>query len=31
MVSQFGVCKSMIVFKIALFKVINNYPKINNS
>ena len=28
MVSQFGVTKSKIVFKIALFKLINNYPKI---
>ena len=28
MVSQFDVTKSTIVFKIALFKLINNYPKI---
>ena len=31
MVSQFGVSKSTIVFNIALFKLINNYPKITNS
>ena len=31
MVSQFGVSKSTIVFKIAFFKIINNYPKKNNS
>ena len=31
MVSKFGVCKSTIVFKIALVKLINNYPKIKNS
>ena len=30
MVSQLGVSKSTIVFKIALFKLINNYPKIKN-
>ena len=27
-VSQFGVSKLTIVFMIALFKLINNYPKI---
>ena len=31
MVSKFGVGKSTIVFKIALFKLINNYLKIKNS
>ena len=31
MVSQFGASKSTIVFKIALFKLINNYPKTKNS
>ena len=30
MVSQFGVRKSKTVFKNALFKLINNYPKIKN-
>ena len=30
MVSQFGVSKSTIGFKIALFKLINNYLKIKN-
>ena len=31
MVSKFGVSKSTTVFKIALVKLINNYPKIKNS
>ena len=31
MVSQFGVTKSTIVFEIALFKLIGNYPKIKIS
>ena len=31
MVSRFGVSNATIVFKIALFKLINNYPKIKNS
>ena len=30
MVSKFGVNKSTIVFKIALVKLINNYPKVKN-
>ena len=30
MILQFGVSKSTIVFKIALFQLINNYPKIKN-
>ena len=28
MVTTFGVSKSTIVFKIALFKLVTNYPKI---
>ena len=31
MVSRLGVSKLTIVFKIALFKLINNYPKVKNS
>ena len=31
MASQFGLRKSTIVFKSALFKLIINYPQINNS
>ena len=31
MVSKFGVSKSTIVFKMALVKLINSYPKIKNS
>ena len=31
MVAQFGVSTSMIVFKIALFKLMKNYPKVRNS
>ena len=31
MVSKFGVSKSTTVFRIALVKLINNYPKIKNS
>ena len=31
MVSQLGISKSTIVLKIALIKLINNYPKIKNS
>lgn len=31
MVSQFGVSKSTIVLKIALFKLTTNYSKIENS
>ena len=31
MVSKFGVNNSTILFKIALVKLINNYPKIKNS
>ena len=30
MVLQFGVNKSAVVYKIALFELINNYPKIKN-
>ena len=29
MVTTFGVSKSTIVFKIALFKLVTNYPEIN--
>ena len=31
MVAQFGVNTSMIMFKIALFKLMKNYPKVRNS
>ena len=31
MVAQFGVSTSMIVLKIALFKLMKNYPKVRNS
>ena len=31
MVAQFGVSTSMIVFKIALFKLMKNYSKVRNS